>query len=146
MGCILCTYSNSSNNFSNHFKLRNMTPLTILISGFVGFITFKLANYSASGKHAEYSPKKFDFRYWISDRGNWNDLLFGLIVFAVIARYKEQIFTAFSGNFIIDFFAPYKDTEFFYFGLGFTMTFILMLIRMLIDKIKSTIKILKKNK
>ena len=85
-----------------------MTPLTILISGFVGLITFKLANYSASGKHAEYSPKKFDF--------------------------------------IIDFFAPYKDTEFFYFGLGFTMTFILMLIRMLIDKIKSTIKILKKNK
>ena len=146
MGCILCTYSNRSNNFSNHFKLRNMTPFTILISGFVGLITFKLANYSASGKHAEYSPKKFDFRYWISDRGNWNDMLFGLIVFGVIARYKEQIFTAFSGNFIIDFFAPYKDTEFFYFGLGFTMTFILMLIRMLIDKIKSTIKILKKNK
>ncbi len=34
MGCILCTYSNSSNNFSNHFKLRNMTPLIILISIF----------------------------------------------------------------------------------------------------------------
>lgn len=34
MGYILCTYSNSSNNFSNHFKLRNMTPLTILISIF----------------------------------------------------------------------------------------------------------------
>ena len=25
MGCILCTYSNRSNNFSNHFKLRNIT-------------------------------------------------------------------------------------------------------------------------
>ena len=34
MGCILCTYSNRSNNFSNHFKLRNMTPLIILISIF----------------------------------------------------------------------------------------------------------------
>jgi uncharacterized membrane protein len=121
-----------------------MTPLTILIAGFLGFITFKLANYSASGKHAKYSPKQFDFKYWISDRGNWNDLLFGTIVLAVIARYKEQIFTAFSSNFIVDFFEPYKDTEFFYFGLGFTMTFILMLIRMLIDKIKSTIKLLKK--
>ena len=66
-----------------------MTPLTILIAGFLGFITFKLANYSAIGKHAKYSSKKFDFKYWISDRGNWNDLLFGLIVFAVIIRYKE---------------------------------------------------------
>ena len=34
MGCILCTYSNRSNNFSNHFKLRNMKPLIILISIF----------------------------------------------------------------------------------------------------------------
>ena len=123
-----------------------MTPLKIMIVGFVGFLVFKLANYSASGKKSEYSPLQFDFKYWISDRNNWNDLLFGLIVFAVIARYKEQLFTAFSGNFIVDFFIPYKDTEFFYLGLGFTMTFILMLIRMLIDKIKSTIKLLKKTK
>jgi len=123
-----------------------MTPLQIMLVGFVGFITFKLANFTASGKRAEYSPEKFDIKYWFSDRGNWNDLLFGLVVFAVIARYKEQLFTAFAGNFIVDFFTPYKDTEFFYFGLGFTMTFILMLIRMLIDKIKSTIKLLKKTK
>jgi len=61
MGCILCTYSNRSNNFSNHFKLRNMiTPLTIMIVGFLGAVTFKLINYSATGKKNTESPINFE--------------------------------------------------------------------------------------
>lgn len=122
-----------------------MTPLQIMIAGLLGFITFKLANYGISGTRSKYSPTNFDFKYWISDRGNWNDMLLGVIVFGVIARYKEQLFTAFQGNFLVDFFAKYKDEEFFYFGIGFTMTFILMLIRMLVYKLRAIIKALKKS-
>ena len=123
-----------------------MNPLTILIAGLIGFITFKLANYSARGQKSEYSPFHFDLKYWILDRNNWNDAVFGLIVFAVIARYKEVLFTAFADNFLIAFLTPYKDTEFLFFAIGFLMTFILMLLRILIEKIRAITKLLSKKK
>ncbi len=122
-----------------------MDYTTIMLAGLVGFITFKLANYGISGTKSKYSPSNFDFKYWISDRGNWNDILFGVVVFGVIARYKEQLFTAFPENFIVKFLLPYKDTEFLYFSIGFLMTFILMLIRTLIYKVKNITKAIKKS-
>ena len=122
-----------------------MEYTTIMLAGLVGFITFKLANYGISGTKSKYSPSHFDFKYWISDRGNWNDLVLGLIVFGVIARYKEVLFTAFADNFLIAFLKPYKDEEFLFFAIGFLMTFILMLIRALIFKIKTITKALKKS-
>lgn len=122
-----------------------MEYTTIMLAGLVGFITFKLANYGISGTKSKYSPSNFDFKYWISDRGNWNDMLLGLIVFGVIARYKEQLFIAFPDNFLIAFLLPYKDTEFLYFSIGFLMTFILMLIRTLIYKVKNITKAIKKS-
>lgn len=117
---------------------------TILIAGLVGFAVFKLANYSARGKKSDYSPPHFDLKYWLSDRGNWNDLLFGFVVFFVIARYKDVLFTAFPENFMIKFLLPYKDSEFLFFAIGFLMTFILMLIRTLVDKISILVKAIKK--
>ena len=122
-----------------------MTPLQIMIAGIVGFITFKLANYGISGTKSKYSPANFDFKYWISDRGNWNYMLLGLIVFGIIARYKEMLFTAFADNFLVSFLAPYKDEEFLFFCIGFLMTFILMLIRTLIFKIRTITKALRKS-
>lgn len=122
-----------------------MDYTTIMLAGLVGFITFKLANYGISGTKSKYSPSNFDLKYWISDRGNWNDILFGVVVFGVIARYKEQLFTAFPENFIVKFLLPYKDTEFLYFSIGFLMTFILMLIRTLIYKVKNITKAIKKS-
>ena len=122
-----------------------MDYTTIMLAGLVGFITFKLANYGISGTKSKYSPSNFDLKYWLGDRGNWNDMLFGVVVFGVIARYKEQLFTAFPENFIVKFLLPYKDTEFLYFSIGFIMTFILMLIRTLIYKVKNITKAIKKS-
>lgn len=122
-----------------------MDYTTIMLAGLVGFITFKLANYGISGTKSKYSPSNFDLKYWLGDRGNWNDMLFGVVVFGVIARYKEQLFTAFPENFIVKFLLPYKDTEFLYFSIGFLMTFILMLIRTLIYKVKNITKAIKKS-
>ena len=122
-----------------------MDYTTIMLAGLVGFITFKLANYGISGTKSKYSPSNFDLKYWLGDRGNWNDMLFGVVVFGVIARYKEQLFTAFPENFIVKFLLPYKDVEFLYFSIGFLMTFILMLIRTLIYKVKNITKAIKKS-
>ena len=122
-----------------------MDYTTIMLAGLVGFITFKLANYGISGTKSKYSPSNFDLKYWLGDRGNWNDMLFGVVVFGVIARYKEQLFTAFPENFIVKFLLPYKDTEFLDFSIGFIMTFILMLIRTLIYKVKNITKAIKKS-
>ncbi len=141
MGCILCTYSNRCNNFSNHFKLRNMTPLKIMLIGFSGFIFFKLLNFRISGRKSKYSPKSFNFKYWIADRGNWNDILLGFLTFGVIARYKESLFFAFPENTFVKFLLPFKDEEFFYFVIGFLITFIMMGFRMLLYKIKAITKI-----
>ena len=69
-----------------------ITPLTIMIVGFLGAVTFKLINYSATGKKNIDSPINFDIKYWLADRGNWNDLLLGTILFAILATYKEDIF------------------------------------------------------
>ena len=122
-----------------------MDYTTIMLAGLVGFITFKLANYGISGTKSKYSPSNFDLKYWLGDRGNWNDLVLGLIAFGVIARYKEVLFTAFADNFLIAFLTPYKDEEFLFFAIGFLMTFILMLVRMLLDKINTVVRALKKN-
>lgn len=122
-----------------------MEAYKILLAGLAGFIFFKLANFSVKGKKSNYSPSHFDFKYWISDRGNWNDLVLDLIAFGVIARYKEVLFTAFADNFLIAFLTPYKDEEFLFFAIGFLMTFILMLVRMLLDKINTVVRALKKN-
>ena len=122
-----------------------MTPLQILLAGLVGFVTFKLANYGISGTRSKHSPTDFDWKYWISDRGNWNDMILGMILFGVIARYKEMLFTAFSDNFLVAFLTPYKDEEFLFFCIGFLMTFILMLIRTLIFKIRTITKALRKS-
>ena len=133
MGCILCTYSNRSNNFSNHFKLRNMiTPLTIMIVGFLGAVTFKLINYSATGKKNIDSPINFDIKYWLADRGNWNDLLLGAILFAILATYKEDIFKIYPEMWLVKAIAPFSNSWLFYFILGLLMTYIIKIFRNLI--------------
>lgn len=133
MGCILCTYSNRSNNFSNHFKLRNMiTPLTIMIVGFLGAVTFKLINYSATGKKNIDSPINFDIKYWLADRGNWNDLLLGAILFAILATYKEDIFKIYPERWLVKAIAPFSNSWLFYFILGLLMTYIIKIFRNLI--------------
>lgn len=130
MGCILCTYSNRSNNFSNPFKLRNMiTPLTIMIVGFLGAVTFKLINYSATGKKNIDSPMNFSFKYWIADRGNWNDLLLGTILFAILATYKEDIFKIYPEMWLVKAVAPFSNSWLFYFILGLLMTYIIKIFR-----------------
>ena len=133
MGCILCTYSNRSNNFSNPFKLRNMiTPLTIMIVGFLGAVTFKLINYSATGKKNIDSPINFDIKYWLADRGNWNDLLLGTILFAILATYKEDIFKIYPEMWLVKAIAPFSNYWLFYFILGLLMTYIIKIFRNLI--------------
>lgn len=108
-----------------------MEAFSILFKGFVGFLTFKLTNYGISGSSNENSPVKFDIKYWLSDRHNWNDGLLGLIVFGIIAVYKDSIFTIFASNFLVSNLLPYKDSDFLYIAIGFLMTLIIMLIRVL---------------
>ena len=147
MGCILCTYSNRSNNFSNHSKLRNMiTPLTIMIVGFLGAVTFKLINYSATGKKNIDSPINFDIKYWLADRGNWNDLLLGTILFAILATYKEDIFKIYPEHWLVEAIAPFKDLWLFYFILGLTMTYIIKIFRNLFWMVGELAKKAFKNK
>ena len=126
-------YNNSSNNFSNHFKLRNMiTPLTIMIVGFLGAVTFKLINYSATGKKNIDSPINFDIKYWLADRGNWNDLLLGAILFAILATYKEDIFKIYPEMWLVKAIAPFSNSWLFYFILGLLMTYIIKILRNMI--------------
>jgi hypothetical protein len=119
--------------------------LNILIAGLVGAVVYKLVNYRVSGKKNTESPLKFDWKYWLSDRGNWNDILLGGFIFIVIARYKESLFIAFPDNWLVVFLTPFKDNEFFYFVIGFLMTYILKLIRNLLWSVSTLSKLNKKD-
>jgi hypothetical protein len=109
-----------------------ITPLTIMIVGFLGAVTFKLINYSATGKKNTESPINFSFKYWIADRGNWNDLLLGAILFAILATYKEDIFKIYPEMWLVKAIAPFSNSWLFYFILGLLMTYIIKIFRNLI--------------
>jgi len=109
-----------------------ITPLTIMIVGFLGAVTFKLINYSATGKKNIDSPINFDIKYWLADRGNWNDLLLGTILFAILATYKEDIFKIYPEMWLVKAIAPFSNYWLFYFILGLLMTYIIKIFRNLI--------------
>jgi hypothetical protein len=109
-----------------------ITPLTIMIVGFLGAVTFKLINYSATGKKNTDSPINFDIKYWLADRGNWNDILLGVILFAILATYKEDIFKIYPEMWLVKAIAPFSNSWLFYFILGLLMTYIIKIFRNLI--------------
>ena len=109
-----------------------ITPLTIMIVGFLGAVTFKLINYSATGKKNIDSPINFDIKYWLADRGNWNDLILGAILFAILATYKEDIFKIYPEMWLVKAIAPFSNSWLFYFILGLLMTYIIKIFRNLI--------------
>lgn len=106
-----------------------ITQFQIMIGGLLGAITYKLLNYRNSGKKNTESPVKFSFTYWINDRGNWNDLILGAILFAVLAFYKEEIFLVYPDFWLVKWVSPFKDFWLFYFLLGTLMTFIIKIFR-----------------
>ena len=103
-----------------------------MIVGFLGAVTFKLINYSATGKKNIDSPINFDIKYWLADRGNWNDLLLGAILFAILATYKEDIFKIYPEMWLVKAIAPFSNSWLFYFILGLLMTYIIKIFRNLI--------------
>lgn len=109
-----------------------MDYTTIMLAGLLGFITFKLANYGISGTKSKYSPSNFDFKYWISDRGNWNDMALGSILFYIIAVYKELLFKTYPDFVLVKWLLPFKDEFLLYFLLGLFMTYIIKLFRNLV--------------
>jgi len=111
-----------------------------LLNGFIGFIAFKLANFGISGKKSKKSPNNFNFKYWISDQNNWNDIVFGLILFYLIIKYKNTLFAMFPNNLFVSFLAPYKDEELFIIIIGFLMTFIIKMVRNGIKFLTSSVK------
>lgn len=121
-------------------KNNNMHTFWILLNGFIGFIVFKLANFGISGKKSKKSPTNFNFKYWISDQNNWNDIVFGLILFYLIITYKNTLFSMFPNNLFVSFLAPYKDEELFIIIIGFLMTFIIKMVRNGIKFLTSSVK------
>lgn len=117
-----------------------MATLHIMLLGFIGFTAYKLLSFKRTGKQNINSPFNFDWQYWLSDRGNWNDMLLGFVLFGVIARYSDVLFTAFADNFIVAFLAPYQKTDFLFICIGFLMTFIIKLLRNLIEFIGDAVK------
>lgn len=100
-----------------------------MLGGMLGALTLKLLNYRNNGKKNTDSPTKFSFTYWINDRGNWNDLILGAILFAILATYKEDIFKIYPEFWLVKALAPFKDIWLLYFILGLTMTYIIKLFR-----------------
>lgn len=109
-----------------------ITQFSIMVWGLLGAVVYKLANYSSNGKNNKNSPTKFSFSYWIQDRKNWNDMVFGGILFAIIATYKDVFFNTYPDLFLVQWLKPFKDIELFYFIIGLFMTFIIRLARNLI--------------
>lgn len=112
-----------------------METLSILIAGFIGFLTYKLVSYNITGKDKAYSPKEFDPIYFICDRNNWNDALLGLLLLGLITFFKNDIFLAFPTNFLIVFLQPFKENLFLYVIVGFKMSFIIKIIRVAVSKL-----------
>ena len=111
----------------------------IFALGFFGALAYKLVSYNNTGKHKSYSPEQFNIKYWLSDRGNWNDLLLGLVLFFFISRFKAEVLFTFSTNAFVQYITPFATSPLFYLMLGFLMTFI-------IKKIRSWNTAYKKNK
>lgn len=101
----------------------------IILFGLLGSVTYKLLNYKVSGTRNSESPKKFSFSYWINDRGNWNDLLLGAILFVILAVYKEDIFKIYPEFWLVKSMAPFSNSWLLYFILGLLMTFIIKIVR-----------------
>ena len=118
-----------------------MGTLAILFAGFIGFITYKLVSYNVNGKTKVYSPDKFDLGYWISDRDNWNDALLGFILFLIITTFKDEFFIGFPTNFIVVFLEPFKDKMFLYVIVGFTMSYIIKILRVALSRINKKSKL-----
>lgn len=101
----------------------------IFVLGFFGALAYKLVSYNNTGKGKKYSPESFHFSYWIQDRGNWNDMVLGLVLFFFIARFKAEFFEAFNTNIFVQSVVPFANSPLFYLMLGFLMTFIIKKIR-----------------
>lgn len=106
-----------------------ITQFAIIAWGFIGAVTYKLLNYTKAGKNNTESPTKFSFTYWINDRGNWNDLILGAILFAILAAYKEDIFKIYPEMWLVKSIAPFSNSWLFYFILGLLMTYIIKIFR-----------------
>lgn len=117
-----------------------------MLGGFLGAATFKLLNYRNNGKKNTESPIKFSITYWINDRGNWNDLILGAILFSILSIYKEDIFRIYPDVWFVKALAPFKDIWLLYFLLGLTMTYIIKLFRNLLWMIGELAKKAFKNK
>lgn len=101
----------------------------IMVLGFLGALAYKLVSYTVSGRKNRFSPQQFDLFYWLSDRGNWNDMVLGCVLFYFIARYKADFMILLPDNPIVLFLSPIINTELFYPVIGFAMTYIIKLIR-----------------
>jgi hypothetical protein len=79
--------------------------------------------------------------YKIYNRSNRN------VAFFFDALRNDDTTLSFPENTFVQFLLPFKDEEFFYFCIGFLITFIMMFFRMLLYKIKAITKLeTKKNK
>jgi hypothetical protein len=97
--------------------------------GLGGAFLYKGISYGKTGRKQKYSPHKFDLNYWLSDRGNWNDVLVGFVLFFFICRFKQDFIQAFPENPYAIFITPFANSPFFYPVLGFLMTFIIKKLR-----------------
>ena len=98
--------------------------LEVITLGLVGALLYKLVSYRKTGRHQKYSPKTFNFKYWITDQNNWNDLLLSCILFLVIVVFKDQLIIWFPTNDSILWLTPIINHSIFYLVLGFSMTWI----------------------
>lgn len=99
------------------------------IFGLGGVILYKGISFRRTGRKQKYSPHEFDLKYWLSDRGNWNDMLVGFMLFFFICRFKQDFIQAFPDNYYVIFITPFANSIFFYPALGFLMTFIIKKLR-----------------
>ena len=142
MGCILCTYSNRSNNFSNHFKLRNMNNLLgtyalayyrdAFIFGIIGLFLYKYLTYNPYKKRT--SPDIFNLKYWVNN--NWFDILGGFVFFFIWIRFKNEILSAFPQSPIVVWLQAFTDSFFIHLMFGVLSTHIIRVLRKKIRKVE----------
>jgi len=101
----------------------------IYILGFVGAIAYKFTSFRRTGRTSAHSPQSFNIQYWLSDRGNWNDLILGLLLFHTIALFKNEVVAVFPNNPYVIAITPFVSTPFFYVAVGFLMTLIIKKLR-----------------
>ena len=103
MGCILCTYSNRSNNFSNHFKLRNMeTLLFYFLGGLFGILVHNLIKLNKINKKQKGNTNLGE--YWNMERF---DILISIsvVIVALIAQNEIKQLQTVGNYMMLSFFA-----------------------------------------